>query len=165
VGFGTDHENRRVDFRVESGKVTVGVRDANEGILVVGNYVDANDYLEHSSFYDKDTYGNALDYSEDCSNTVKLNAQGEKEYNHEADPVFLKKWVTVKDYDKYTEKEVWDKVLNQYVTERIYQTHKELRSNLSMKVAWLRQCVFELKQENQTLKYEIAKLKNAVGID
>ena len=48
---------------------------------------------------------------------------------------------------------------------RIYETHQELRSNLSMKVAWLRQCVYELKQENQTLKDEIAKLKIAVGID
>jgi hypothetical protein len=34
-----------------------------------------------------------------------------------------------------------------------------------MKVAWLRQCVYELKQENQTLKDEIAKLKSVVGIE
>ena len=34
-----------------------------------------------------------------------------------------------------------------------------------MKVAWLRQCVFELKQENQALKDDIAKLKDAVGIE
>jgi|GEM_PF-5429656 len=165
VGFGTDAQNPRVDFRVESGKVTVGDRYANEGILVVGNYVDANDYLTHSSFYDKDTYGKALDYSEDSSKTIKVNPEGKKEYNHEADPIFIKKWVTVKDYDKYTEEEVWDDVLKKNVTRRIYQTHQELRSNLSMKVAWLRQCVFELKQENQTLKGEIVKLKNAVGIE
>ena len=110
-------------------------------------------------------YGTALDPLEDSSKTIKLNPQGKKEYNHEADPVFLKKWVTVKDYDKYTEEEVWDDVLKKNVTERTYQTHRELRSNLSMKVAWLRQCVFELKQENQTLKGEIVKLKEAVGIE
>ena len=159
VGFG------QMDFRVEIGKVTVGDRDANEGILVVGNYVDANDYLEHSSFYDKDTYGNALDYSQDSSNTIKLNAAGQKEYDHEADPEFVQRWVTVKDYDTYTEEEVWDDALQRNITNRIYQTHQELRSNLSMKVAWLRQCVYELKQENQTLKDEIAEIKAAVGIE
>jgi hypothetical protein len=159
VGFG------QKDFMVESGKVTVGVRDANEGILVVGNYVDANDYLTHSSFYDKDTYGRALDYSEDSSKTMKVNPEGKKEYNHEADPVFLKRWVTVKDYDKYTEEEVWDDVLEKNVTRRIYQTHQEIRTSLGMQVAWLRQCVYELKQENQALKSDIAILKQAVGIE
>jgi len=34
-----------------------------------------------------------------------------------------------------------------------------------MKIAWLRQCVFELKQENQMLKAELAKLKEAVGVE
>ncbi|MBW8039781.1 MAG: hypothetical protein FVQ85_07255 [Planctomycetes bacterium] len=159
VGF------EQMDFRVESGKVTVGDRDANKGILVVGNYVDANDYLTHSSFYDKDTYGNALDYSQDSSNTIKLNAAGQNEYDHEADPEFVQRWVTVTDYDNYTEHEVWDEALERNITRRTYQTHQELRSNLGMKVAWLRQCVYELKQENQVLKGEIAQLKAAVGIE
>jgi len=135
------------------------------GNLYVTGWVDGDEWLEHSTFYDKDTYGKALDYSEDSSETIKLNPQGEKEYNHEADPVFLQKWVTVKDYDKYTEEEVWDEVLNKTITRRIYETHQELRSNLSMKVAWLRQCVFELRQENQMLKDDIARLKEAVGIE
>ena len=159
VGFG------QKDFSVVSGLVTVGNAATLYGDLVVGRYVDANDYLEHSGFYDKDTYGSALNYSEDSSRTIKLNAQGKKEYNHEADPVFLQKWVTVTDYDKYTEEEVWDDVLNKTITRRIYETHQELRSDLGMKAAWLRQCVFELKQENQMLKDEIARLKEAVGIE
>ena len=153
VGFG------QKDFSVESGLVRV----YND--LYVTWDVDANTYSSHSTFYDKDTYGRALDYSEDSSRTIKLNAQGKKEYNHEADPVFLQKWVTVKDYNEYAEEEVWDDVLNKTITRRIYQTHQELRSNLSMKVAWLRQCVFEFKQENQMLKDEIARLKEAVGIE
>jgi len=135
------------------------------GNLYVTGWVDGDEWLEHSTFYDKDTYGKALDYSEDSSETIKLNPQGEKEYNHEADPIFLQKWVTVKDYDKYTEEEVWDEVLNKTITRRIYETHQELRSNLSMKVAWLRQCVFELRQENQMFKAELAKLKEAVGVE
>ena len=152
VGFG------QKDFSVESELVTVHKN------LHVTYDVDANTYSEHSAFYDKDTYGAALDYTEDSSKTIKVNADGETEYDHEADPVFLQKWVTVKDYDKYTEEDVWNEALEQNITRRTYQTHQELRSNLSMKVAWLRQCVYELKQENQTLKDEIAQLKVAVGI-
>ena len=38
-------------------------------------------------------------------------------------------------------------------------------SHLEMKVAWLRQCVFELKQENEILKAELTKLKAAVGVE
>lgn len=153
VGFG------QKDFSVESELVTVHKN------LHVTYDVDANTYSEHSAFYDKDTYGTALDYTEDSSKTIKINAVGQKEYDHEADPLFLQKWVTVKDYDKYTEEEVWNEALEQNITRRTYQTHQELRSNLSMKVAWLRQCVFELKQENQTLKDEITQLKVAVGIE
>lgn len=106
-----------------------------------------------------------MDYSQDSSNIIKVNATGQKEYDHEADPVFLQRWVTVKDYDNYTEEEVWDEVLEKNITRRTYQTHQELRSNLSMKVAWLRQCVYELKKENQILKDEIAQIKTAVGIE
>ena len=153
VGYG------QKDFSVESGLVTV------HNDLYVTDDVSAHTYSEHSTFYDKDVCGKALDYSEDSSNTIKVNADGEKEYNHEADPAFLQKQVTVKDYDKYTEEEVWNDLLEQTITNRIYETHQELRSNLSMKVAWLRQCVFELKQENQALKDDIAKLKAAVGIE
>jgi len=153
VGFG------QKDFSVVNGLVTV------HSDLYVYYDVDAHTYSEHSTFYDKDVCGKALDYSEDSSNTIKVNADGEKEYNHEADPAFLQKQVTVKDYDKYTEEEVWNDLLEKTITNRIYETHQELRSNLSMKVAWLRQCVFELKQENQALKDDIAKLKDAVGIE
>ena len=153
VGFG------QKDFSVVNGLVTV------HNDLYVTDDVSAHTYSEHSSFYDKDTYGKALDYSEDSSNTIKLNAEGQKEYNHEEDPAFLQKQVTVKDYDEYTEEEVWDDLLEQTITMRIYETHQELRSNLSMKVAWLRQCVYELKQENQVLKGEMAQLKAAVGIE
>ena len=153
VGFG------QKDFSVVSGLVTV------HNNLYVTWDVDCNTISTHSTFYDKALYGTALDHLEDSSKTIKLNPEGKKEYNHEADPVFLQKWVTVKDYDKYTEEEVWNDVLKKNVTERTYQTHRELRSNLSMKVAWLRQCVFELKQENQTLKDQIAQIKEAVGIE
>jgi len=34
-----------------------------------------------------------------------------------------------------------------------------------MKISWLTQCVFELRQENQMLKAELAKLKEAVGVE
>ena len=153
VGFG------QKDFSVVNGLVTV------HNDLYVTYDVDANTYSEHSTFYDKDTYGSALVHSEDSSKTIKVNSEGQKEYNHEADTEFLQRWVTVKDYDNYTEEEVWDDALEQTITRRIYETHQELRSNLSMKVAWLRQCVFELKQENQALKDDIAKLKDAVGIE
>jgi len=100
----------------------------------------------------------------DSSNTIKLNAQGEKEYNHEADPEFVQRRIALKDYDTYTEEEVWDEVLNKTITRRIYQTRQELGSSVTMKLSWLTQCVFELKQENQMLKDEIARLKEAVGI-
>lgn len=135
------------------------------GDLYVDSYVNADYYLEHSSFYDKDVYGTALDYSQDSSNTIKVNAQGEKEYDHEADPVFLQRWVTVTDYKEYTEEEVWNAELNEYETVRVYETREELTSDLSVKVAWLRQCVFELKQENEMLKAELAKVKAALGVE
>ena len=127
--------------------------------LYVTYDVDANTYSEHSSFYDKGAYGRALDYAEDSSQTIMVNAQGRKEYDHEADPEFLKKWVTVKDYDQYTEEQVWNEETQEFETVRTYETHQELRSDLSMKVAWLRQCVFELKQENDSLKARLQALE------
>lgn len=157
VGYG-DYRHPKVDFRVESDLVTV-TED-----LYVGDTVDANAYLTHSSFYDNDTYGKALDYAEDSSKTIKVNAQGQKEYNHEADPAFLKKWVAVKDYDKYTDKQVWNEDLQEYEPVRIYETHQELRTDLGMQVAWLRQCVFELKQENQMLKDQLQTLKDELSL-
>lgn len=159
IGYGGPGGNDKVDFRVESEEVNV-YGDLHVSGTIYGELADGG-----SSFYDKDSYGRALDYLVDSSKTVKLNAEGEKEYNHEADPIFLQKWVTVKDYDKYTEEEVWIEELNETITRRIYETHQELRSNESMKIAWLRQSVFELKQENQMLKDEIARLKEAVGIE
>lgn len=153
-----------VGYNDEDLRVTDDLVNVYGDLYVVGD-VDADDYLEHSCFYDKSAYGKALDYAKDSSETIKLNANGEKEYNHEADPSFLRVLVTMTDYDRYTEQEVWNEDLQKNITTRNYQTHQELRSNLGMKVAWLRQCVFELKQENQTLKDEIAKLKTAVGID
>jgi len=165
VGYGSAG-NHKVDFKVESGLVTVGDVGTHSGDLYVGRDVWANNYnYWPSPFYDKDKYGRALDYAEDSSKTVKLNAQGQKEYNHETDPEFLKSWFTVKDYDTYTEEEVWDDVLNETITRRTYQTHQELGTSLGMQAAWLRQCVFELKQENQMLKAELAELKAAVGIE
>jgi len=158
VGFG------QVDFRVESGKVTVGDLSANTGDLYVGQYVYAKDYMYRSPFYDKDAHGRALDYSEDCSNTITLNAQGQKVYNHQADPVFLQTWITVTDYNNYTEEQVWNPDLEVYETRRTYQTHQELGGDLGMMVAWLRQCVYELKQENQALKDEIVRIKATLGI-
>jgi len=135
------------------------------GTLYVDGDVNADGYIEHSSFYDKDVYGTALDYSQDSSKTIKINAQGEKEYDHQADPAFLQRWVTVPDYEKYTKEKVWNAELNKYETVRVYETREELTSDLSMKVAWLRQCVFELKQENEMLKAELAKLKAAIGVE
>lgn len=159
VGNGL-HGLPKVDFRVESGLVTVGNLSVNAGDLYVGQYVYAVDFIPRSPFYDKDTYGKALDYAEDSSKTIKVNAQGQKEYNHEADPVFLKKWVAVKDYDKYTDKQVWNEDLQEYEPVRIYKTHQELGTSLGMEVAWLRQCVYELKQENQMLKDQLQTLKD-----
>jgi len=164
IGYG-GWSNPKVDFRVESGVVTVGNVAALSGNLYVGNKVDAHTYAYHSSFYDKDTYGRALGYIEDCSKTITINAKGEKEYNHEANPEFLKTWVTVKDYDKYTDKKVWNEELQEYEPERIYQTHQELRTDLGMQVAWLRQCAYELKQENEMLKAELAKIKAKLGME
>jgi len=159
VGYGA------VDFRVVKPITQEPKVYIYNGHLWVDGLVYCEDVVTGSSFYDKDVYGTALDYLEDSSKTVKVNPEGEKEYNHEADPLFLQKWLTLKDYDKYTEEEVWDDVLKKNVTIRIYQTHQELRTSLGMQVAWLRQCVFELKQENQTLKDEIAQIKDAVGIE
>lgn len=159
VGFG------QKDFSVEAGVVTVGDKNTLYGDLVVGQSVDANEYLDHSCFYDKDSYGKALDHAQDSSNTIRLNAEGQKEYDHEADPAFLKKWVTVKDYDKYSEENVWNAQLQEFEKVRTYETHQELRSSLSMKVAWLRQCVSELKQENETLKTEIGAMKAKLGME
>jgi len=137
----------------------VGTNDAN---LYVTGWISGETLIDRSSFYDKDNYGRALDYLVDSSRTIKLNAQGEKEYNHEADPEFVQRWINLKDYDKYTEEEVWDELLNRTVTRRIYQTRQELGSSVTMKLSWLTQCVFELRQENEMLKAEIAKLKEAV---
>ena len=65
----------------------------------------------------------------------------------------------------YTEEEVWNEELNEYETVRAYETREELGSDLGMKVAWLRQCVFELKQQNEMLKAELSKLKAAIGVE
>ncbi|MCK4293109.1 MAG: hypothetical protein KAY65_07915 [Planctomycetes bacterium] len=165
VGFGSRSTGHQVDFRVESEFVTVGDPNIYYGELVVGNNIDCNECIERSSFYDKNRYGRALDHLEDCSNTIKVNGEGKSEYDHERDPVFLKKWVSVKDYDKYTDEYVWDEELQEYEAVRTYETHQELRSSLSMKVAWLRQCVFELRQENATLKGELAAIKKHVGME
>lgn len=159
VGFG------QKDFSVQAGVVTVGDANTLCGELVVGQSVDANEYLEHSCFYDKGSYGRALDYAQDSSNTMRLNAEGQKDYDHEADPIFLKRWVTVKDYDDYSEENVWNAQLQEFENVRTYETHQELRSSLSMKVAWLRQCVSELKQENETLKTEIGAMKAKFGME
>ena len=164
VGFGSGSQNTRVDLRVENGIVTVGDRDDGSGDLCVVGDVEAEDYLEGSSFYDGNAYGRALDHLTDSSNLIKLNAQGSRVYNYEAEPAFLKKRVTVKDYDKFTEEGVWDKELHGAVTKRIYETHEEERGSLGMKVAWLRQCVFELKKENEMLKAELTKVRTAVGV-
>ena len=153
VGFG------QKDFSVESGLARV------YDDLYVSNDVDANTYSEHSVFYDKDTYGKAIDYLADSSETTKIDAEGRKEYNHEGDPPFLKTLVTVKEYDKYTEQNIWNEELCENETVRTYETHQELRSSLSMKVAWLRQCVSELKQENETLKTEIGAMKAKLGME
>ncbi|MCK4294025.1 MAG: hypothetical protein KAY65_12570 [Planctomycetes bacterium] len=75
------------------------------------------------------------------------------------------KWVSVKHYDKYTDEYVWYEEFQEYELVRTYETHQELRSSLSMKVAWLRQCVFELTQENDTLKAELAAIKQQVGME
>ena len=134
VGYGS-YGNRKVDFRVANGTVTVGNVANKTGDLYVGHRVDANEYVTHSAFYDKDTCGRALNYIEDCSRTIKINTDGGKEYNHEADPEFLKTYVTVTDYDKYTDEKVWNEELQDYEPVRIYQTHQELRTNLGMQVA------------------------------
>jgi hypothetical protein len=158
-------DEAQVYDRLYAGGVTAYANSQVIGYFYVDSYVNADCYLEHSSFYDKDAYGRALDYSQDSSNTIKVNAQGEKEYDHEADPVFLQKWVTVTDYQKYTDEQVWNAELNQYETVRVYETREELTSDLGMKVAWLRQCVFELKQENEMLKAELAQLKAVVSVE
>jgi len=158
VGYGSSG-SPQVDFRVASGLVTV------YDDLYVTYDVDANTYSEHSSFYNKDTYGRALDYAKDSSETIKVTAEGKNEYDHEADPEFLKKWVSVKDYDKYSDEEVWNEEIQEFETVRTYETHQELRSSLSMKTAWLRQCVFELKQENESLRAELAAIKQHVGME
>ena len=62
--------NRKVDFRVEDELGTVGDTTAGDGWLYVVGKVDADYYDEHSTFYDKDTYGSALDYVKDSSKTV-----------------------------------------------------------------------------------------------
>ncbi|MCK4291712.1 MAG: hypothetical protein KAY65_00840 [Planctomycetes bacterium] len=159
VGFGDRVGGPRVEFRVEDELVSV------YNNLYVTWDVDCNTVSTHSVFYDKETYGTALDHLEDSSNTIKVNGEGKREYDHERDPVFLKKWVSVKDYDKYTDEYVWDEELQEYELVRTYETHEELRSNLSMKVAWLRQCVFELTQENETLKGQLAAIKEHVGME
>jgi hypothetical protein len=165
IGYGVPGGNDKVDFRVESGLVTVGDVSTNDTNLYVTGWVSGEDLIDRSSFYDKDTYGRAPDYLVDSSNTIRLNAEGQKEYNNEADPEFVQRWITLKDYDKYTDEEVWIEELNETITRRIYETHQELGSSVTMKLSWLTQCVFELKQENQVLKDEIAKLKTAVGIE
>ncbi len=153
-----------VDFRVESGLVTVGNLTNNFGNLYVGNKVYAKGFILRSAFYDKDIYGKALDYIGDCSKTIKITSEGQKEYNHESDPEFLNVWITLTDYDKYTDTKVWNEKLQEYEPERVYQTHKELGTELGMQVAWLRQCVYELKQENEQLKTELAAIKAKLGI-
>jgi len=165
VGYGTGSLNRKVDFKVESGVVTVGDLTTNSGDLYVGRYVYSKGCFGRSAFYDKDTYGRALDYAEDCSKTVKVTVEGSKVYNHEADPEFLKAWYPVKDYDKYTDTKVWNEQLQEYEPERVYQTHQEPATHLDMEVAWLRQCVYELKQENGQLKADLAAIKAKLGME
>ena len=60
---------------------------------------------------------------------------------------------------------VWNEELQEYEPERIYQTHQELRTDLGMQVAWLRQCAYELKQENEQLKAELAAIKTKLGME
>jgi hypothetical protein len=153
VGFG------QKDFSVVSGLVTA------HGNLYTNGWISGQDLIDRSSFYDKDKYGRALEHLQDSSTTVKVNAQGERAYNHEADPEFILRWITIPDYDKYTEQQVWDDELNCMVITRNYQTHKEVGSSFSAKIAWLTQCVYELKQENEHLKAELAVIKAKLGME
>ena len=147
------------DFSVVKGLVTA------YGNLYANGWISGLDLIDRSTFYDRDKYGRALDYLQDSSTTVKVNAEGERVYNHEADPGFIQRWITVTDYDKYTEEQVWDKELNCMVPKRNYQTHQELGSSFSAKMAWLTQCVYELKQENEQLKAELAAIKAKLGME
>jgi hypothetical protein len=153
VGFG------QKDFSVVSGLVTA------YGNLYVNGWISGQDVIDRSSFYDKDKYGRALDHLQDSSATIKVNAQGERAYNHDADPEFIRRIITIPDYDKYTEEQVWDNELNCMVTRRNYQTRQELGSSSSAKMAWLTQCVYELKQENEGLKAEVAAIKAKLGME
>jgi len=151
VGYGTS-QTPSVDFRVVGGQVFV-----YNDLYVVG-LVDCDDVVEHSSFYDASVHGRALDYVEDSSRTIDVGVDGRKQYNHEADPAFLQTRVMVKDYDSYAEEE-FPGPTGQPVRVRVYATHEEVRSSLGMKVAWLRQCIYESKQENEALRQEIDGLK------
>ncbi len=145
-----------VDFRVEDGEVRVF------GDLTVDGTI-WGDLGESSCFYDKGVYGPALDYVADSTQTIKQGSDGTKQYDHEADPEFLKVWADVKDYDSYAVEYVDDPYSAEMIERRIYDTHKELRTNTSVKIEWLRQCVYELKQENEALKVRLAALEAAVG--
>jgi len=158
VGFTPDGHTPATDFKVESGAVTV------YGDLYVSGDVDADDYLEHSPFYDQQAHGSALAYLDDSSRTITRNDEGEKVYDHDADPTFLKKMANVKDYNTYTEEPRLEPRTNTIVKVRKYAVKQEVRGSLGMKVAWLRQCTYELKQENDALKAEIAAIKQAIGM-
>jgi hypothetical protein len=153
VGFG------QKDFSVASGLVTA------YGNLYVNGWISGQDLIDRSSFYDKDKYGRALEHLQDSSANIKVNAQGERVYNHDADPEFIRRLITIPDYDKYTEEQVWDNELNCMVPRRNYQTRQELGSSSSAKMAWLTQCVYELKQENEGLKADLAAIKAKLGME
>ncbi len=129
-----DRVHTYYDLDVEDGALFEN-NTAVIGDLYVSGDVDADEYNEHSSFYDKEVYGPALDYLADSLTIITINDQGEKEYNRAADPAFLQRWVELEDREKFTEAEVWDEDRQKMVIERVYETHEEPHSSLSMKVA------------------------------
>ena len=60
---------------------------------------------------------------------------------------------------------MWNEETQQFESVRTCETHEELRSSLSMKASWLRQCVFELKVESELLRAELAQIKQHVGME
>jgi len=135
--------------------------------LYVSANVSATGYNERTSVYDK-LLGNALDRIYD-SDEVK-NPDGS--INH----LLLDggRSYEVTDYSRpeirIIEVEIFDETLGKNQTIEIEQTYYPYQKTVydmsrSQQINKHEQAIYELKQENQMLKAELAKLKEAVGIE
>lgn len=149
-----DYLNERTGILTSSPSYPLEVNNNVSGISIWADAdVSATGYITRTTVYDK-SKGKALDFIQDADYYLTDN---------EIDHVKFYGYSGEYEIADYSKPEIYIDEFGEEIT--IYPKKTVKTVSLNKEVDVLRQAVYELKQENQTLKGEIAKLKKAVGID